>query len=78
MENIALLIDPARIAALPWHIGIPGMLVILLLILSAIRSALALRPLRAIVRIILAFAVAVILTQGGDAISSLAGAPPPS
>jgi hypothetical protein len=78
MENLALLIDPARIAALPWHIGIPGMLVILLLILSAIRSALALRPLRAIVRIVLAFAVAVILTQGGDAISSLASAPPSS
>jgi uncharacterized membrane protein len=78
MENLATLIDPSRIAALPWHIGIPGMLVILLLVLSAIRSALSLRPVRAITRIILALAIAIILTQGGDAIASLTGTPPGS
>jgi uncharacterized membrane protein len=78
MENLATLVDPARITALPWHIGIPGMLLILLLILSAIRAALSLRPIRAVTRIVLAFVVAVILTQGGDAISALSGNPPAS
>ena len=62
-----------KIDALPWYVGVPGMLVIAALVLSAALNVLMLRPVRAIVRLILAFAVVVILSQGGESLARLLG-----
>jgi hypothetical protein len=78
METFTTLVDPARIASLPWHVGIPGMLLIAVFSLSAVKAALTLRPVRAFTRIVMAFAIAVILTRGGEAIAALFGGPPVS
>lgn len=68
MEPVVSLVSPEKILALPWHVGVPGMALIALFLWSAVKSALTMRPVKAITRIVLAFVVAVILTQGGDAI----------
>jgi hypothetical protein len=78
MDPIISLISPEKMLSLPWHVGVPGMALIALFLWSAVKSALTMRPVRAIMRIVLAFVVAVILTQGGDAIVQLIEGPPQS
>ena len=70
-DVISSFVSLDAILALPWHVGVPGLLAIALLVLSAFWSALALRPVKAIPRLILAFAVAAILSNGGEAIARL-------
>jgi len=76
METFTALVDPARIASLPWHVGIPGMLLIAVLAFSAVKAALTLKPIRACTRLVMAFAIAVILTRGGEAIAAFLAALP--
>jgi hypothetical protein len=78
MADYLSLISLAKILALPWYVGIPGLLVIAALVLSALWAVLALKPAKAIVRLVLAFAVAIILSQGGAAITQLIGGGPPA
>ena len=73
MPDLTSVVSLDAILALPWFVGIPGLLAIALLVLSAFWSALALRPVRAIARLILAFIVAAILSNGGEAIARLIG-----
>ncbi len=54
------------------------MALIALFLWSAVKSALTMRPVKAITRIVLAFVVAVILTQGGDAIVQMVDGAPQS
>jgi hypothetical protein len=68
MDPFVSLISPEKMLALPWHVGVPGMALIALLLWSGVKSALTMRPVRAITRILFALVVALILTQGGDAI----------
>jgi hypothetical protein len=78
MEPVFSLISPEKILALPWHVGVPGMALIAVFLWSAVKSALTMRPVKAITRIVLALAVAVILTQGGEAIATLVDGAPQS
>jgi hypothetical protein len=78
MDTVSTLISLETIGNLPWQVGVPGMALIVLLLWSAVKSALTLRPFKALMRIAIAFIVAVILTQGGDSIAQMVVAPPPS
>jgi hypothetical protein len=78
METLLALVSLTKILALPWYVGITGLALIALFLLSAIRSVLRLRVFAALTNIIAAFVIAVILTQGGEAIVQLIGVPPQS
>jgi hypothetical protein len=78
MDAMSSLISLETIRNLPWQVGIPGMALIALLLWSAVKSALTMRPVKAVTRIALAFIIAVILTQGGGSIAQMVLAPPPS
>lgn len=78
MKSLLSLVSYQSIAGLPWYVGVPGLAAIALLLLSAAKSVLLLRPLKALSRVVLAFAVAVILSGGGAAIAHWVGGPPPS
>jgi branched-subunit amino acid ABC-type transport system permease component len=71
MQEILALVSPEKIMALPWHIQIPGVALIVVLAISAIWSMLSLRPVRAFSHLVTAIAVAIILAQGGEAIARL-------
>lgn len=73
METLFGLVDPAAIAALPWYVGVPGVLLVAMFLWRAVKAALTLRPLRMLTSLVLAFAIAVILSSGGQAIVDLIG-----
>jgi hypothetical protein len=75
MPGYLSLLSFDKILALPWYVGVPGLLVVAALLLSAAWSILKLQPVKAIIRLILAFGVAIILSQGGEAIARLIGGP---
>lgn len=75
MQMLAGLIDIDAIAALPWQVGLPGVLLVVLLVWRALKSLLALRPFKAVSSFIMAFAVAVILSKGGQSIAALIAPP---
>ncbi|GIL03373.1 MAG: hypothetical protein BroJett030_32720 [Alphaproteobacteria bacterium] len=78
MADYLSLLSFETILELPWYVGVPGLLAVALLVLSAVTALLALKPVKAIVRLVLALAIVVILSRGGAAISQLiGGAPPP-
>ena len=66
----------ARIAALPWYVGLPGLGIAALFALSALRALFALRVLKALTRLFFAATVLLILSQAGSAISQLVGGAP--
>ena len=78
MQSLASLLSYQSIAGLPWYVGMPGLAAIALLLFSAAKSLLMLRPLKALFRVVLAFAVAVILSGGGAAIAQWIGGSAPS
>lgn len=73
MESLLSFVSLGKILSLPWYVGMPGIALIALLLFSAVKSLLTLSPVKAVTRLILAFAIAVILTQGGDTIVQLIG-----
>lgn len=78
MSEALSIVSITAILELPWYVGIPGLLAIALLLWSAFWSIVALRPVQAIIRIVFALAIAVILSQGGEALSQLIGGGPPA
>ncbi len=78
METLLALISLPKILSLPWYVGMTGLGLIALLLLSSIKSLLTLRVFKAVSRLVLAFVIAVVLTQGGDAIVQMIGQPTPS
>jgi len=76
MPDLTAIVSFDAILALPWYVGLPGLLAIAMLVLSAFWSALALRPIKALSRLILALAIAAILSHGGEAMSRLIGGTP--
>jgi hypothetical protein len=77
MGTYVSLLSIDRILELPWYVGIPGLLLAAMMTLSALWSILALRPVKAITRFVLVFALLVILSRGGEAIAQLIGGGPP-
>lgn len=73
MADLPTLISLGAILELPWYVGIPGLLVAGVLILSAMRALLSFRILIVLTRLAMAVAVLVILSQGGNAIMQLLG-----
>ncbi|MEC9342889.1 MAG: hypothetical protein VYD64_03490 [Pseudomonadota bacterium] len=76
MSEILAILSFGALLELPWYVGMPGLALIALLLWSALRSLLTMRPLKAIVRLVFAFAVAIILSQAGTAIAELVGGAP--
>jgi len=76
MSDILSFISFDQILQLPWYVGIPGLTVIVLLMWSALLSILMLRPIKALVSLSFALLVAVLLSQGGQAIAQLVGGAP--
>ncbi|MCB1464624.1 MAG: hypothetical protein KDJ90_19910 [Nitratireductor sp.] len=76
MPDIMSMLSASAILELPWYVGIPGLAVVALLLWSALWSLLTFRIARAIVRLVFAFAVLVVLSQAGGAISQLVGGAP--
>jgi branched-subunit amino acid ABC-type transport system permease component len=77
IENLIFLVSVADILALPWHVGLTGLSLAALLACSAAWSILMLRPVRALTRIVAAFAILIILSQAGEAVVGLFNPPPP-
>lgn len=73
MEPIFDLISLENIYALPWYVSLPGALLIVLFLVRAIRSLITLRIIRVFTSLVLAFLIAVILSQGGEAIVRMIG-----
>lgn len=74
MQEILALVSPEKIMALPWHIQLPGIAIVVLLIIAAFWALLQLQPVRALGRLVTALAVTIILAQGGEAIARLVAA----
>lgn len=73
MELILSLISPGYIAGLPWQVSLPGMLIIALYLMRGFFSLFKFRFIKAVSSLIWAICVAIILSQGGEAIAKLAG-----
>jgi hypothetical protein len=69
MPEILALVSPEKIMALPWHIQFPGIAIVAILVIAAFWALLKLQPVRALGRLVTALAVAIILAQGGEAIT---------
>ena len=78
MEEILSLIDPGAIMQLPWHVGVPGLAIIALLILGSVRALLRLRILKAAMRLFLAVFLAIILSVAGPTVAEFISRAPPS
>lgn len=78
LNTILSVIDLPAILALPWYIGITGILAAGLFVWSAFWSLITFKIVRAFTRLIMALAILIILSQGGEAIMQLIGAPPPA
>ena len=75
LTTIMSVVDLSAILELPWYVGITGVLAAGLLVWSALWSLITFKIVRAFTRLILAFAILVILSQGGEAIMQLIGTP---
>lgn len=73
MEALLSLISFSNILELPLLVSVPGLLLILLFLARGVRAFLTLRIIRAFTSLVLAFVVAVILSQAGQAIVQLLG-----
>ena len=65
------LVSIPAIMALPWYVGIPGMLLAAVLALSALRSFFSFRILKSLTSLVMAASVLIILSQAGSAIVRL-------
>lgn len=73
MEPLLSLISLSNILELPALVMVPGLLIIVLLLARGVRAFLTLRIVRAFVSLVMAFVIAVILSQAGEAIVQLIG-----
>ena len=73
MEPLLSLISLSNILELPALVMVPGLLIIVLLLARGVRAFLTLRIVRAFVSLVMAFVIAVILSQAGEAIVQLLG-----
>ena len=73
MEPLLSLISLSNILELPALVMVPGLLIIILLLARGVRAFLTLRIVRAFSSLVMAFVIAVILSQAGDAIVQLLG-----
>jgi hypothetical protein len=71
MKNVTELVSIPAIMQLPWLVAVPGIIIVVLLVLSGLRALLRLRLVGAISRLVMSFAVLVILSQGGTAMARL-------
>lgn len=78
METLLGLVSLSRILALPWYLGIVGLVLIAALLWSAIKSVLTLSPLKAVSRLVTAFVIAVVLSQWGETLVQMFATRPPS
>ena len=78
METISSLISLERIMALPPLFQLCGLGLVAILALSAIFSALRLRLIRAVSRVVMAVVILIILSQGGEALVQLFGGQMPA
>jgi hypothetical protein len=72
-EYLASLISLQRILDLPWYVGIIGLLLVVMLLWSAFWSVLSFRLIKALIRLVLAIALLVILSQQGQTIAEFVG-----
>lgn len=73
MENLSSLISIGAIMELPWYVGIPGLLLVAVLLVSALRALFRFRLLKVITHLVLAFVILIILSRGGDTLLQLIG-----
>jgi hypothetical protein len=71
MTNSAQLVSFSAIMQLPWIVSVPGVILVILLVLSGLRSLLRLRLVGAVSRLVLSLVLLVILSQGGSAVAQL-------
>ena len=70
-DALAGLISLDAILALPWYVGVTGLILVVLFLISALWSLLTFRIVKAVTRLVLAAVILVILSQGGEAIVQL-------
>ena len=75
-ETLLSLFSIQAILALPWYVGIPGLMIVAVFVWSAFRALLLLRIFKVITNLVLAAVVIIILSQGGAAIVQIIGEPP--
>lgn len=78
MEFALGLIDIERVMALPWIVKGPGLALIALFLLRAVRCVFSLRLITVFTSLVYAFVIAVILSQAGEAIVQLIGVEEPA
>ncbi len=71
VEFVLSLISLPEILALPWIVQVPGLLLILLFIVRALRSFFSLKLITMATSVIWALAIAIILSRYGQAIATL-------
>ena len=76
-DTLLSLFSLEAILALPWYVGIPGLMVVAIFVWSAFRALLLLRIFKVITNLVMAAVVFIILSQGGNALVQMIGAPPP-
>ncbi|MEM7464259.1 MAG: hypothetical protein AAF362_16425 [Pseudomonadota bacterium] len=77
-DTLLSLFSLEAILALPWYVGIPGLMVVAIFVWSAFRALLLLRIFKVIANLVMAAVVFIILSQGGNALVQMIGAPPPA
>ena len=75
-DTLLSLFSLEAILALPWYVGIPGLMVVAIFVWSAFRALLSLRIFKVITNLAMAAVVFIILSQGGNALVQMIGAPP--
>jgi hypothetical protein len=68
MQQAFDLLSFSNILELPWTISVPGLLIILVFLFGALVSLLRLRVIRAFINLVWALILAIMLSQGGQAL----------
>jgi hypothetical protein len=73
MLHLTDLVSFSAIMQLPWSVWVPGLVLSTLFVLNGLRALLRLNPTRAFSRLVFAFVILVMLSQGGNAVAQLLG-----